>query len=135
MTFKETASSFSTLKQQAQPQEELKVTVEKIALTLTEMTLELKQAGENERREMEARTASALHAVQKWEKVLSSRLQEANETLLLMEEQSKALARSRLWFALSMLAGWTSGLLLLVVLMRLPVTNNLLYKLVLFLGR
>ena len=131
-TFKETASSFSTLREEPQ---ELKRVVEQIALTLTDMTATLKQTGENERKEIEARTEAALKAVQRWEKALSIRLQESNEVLLLMEEQSKALARSRLWFALSMLAGWMSGIFLLVVLMRLPVTNNLLYKLILFLGR
>jgi len=134
MTFKETAASFSTLKQQA-PQEELKATVEKIALTLTDMTATLKQTGENERREIEVRTDAALKAVQKWEKALSIRLQESNEVLLLMEEQARTLKRSRLWFGLAMLGGWMSGILFLVLCLKLPVVNELLYRLILFLGR
>ena len=131
-TFKETAASFSTLREEPQ---ELKKVVEQIALTLTDMTATLKQTGENERKEIEARTDSVLKAVQKWEKVLSMRLQESNEVLLLMEEQSKKLARSRLWFGLSIMGGWMSGLILLIVCLRLPVVNEILYRLILFLGR
>lgn len=85
--------------------------------------------------QLEERTTAVAQTCARWEAALSARLAQGQELLASLELLEKRLRWRRRAIAVTVVLGFLAGMAFLLAALTLPGVNNLLYRLLLLLGR